>query len=134
MNWKTCGWCGVRWNPRAKKGWLGKRICPKCEEFPRIILHRLVEYDLVKLKKKSKMPPPYGRKRDWGHLGTFDPSRPWMKWKKCKFCTQPIALNNNAEHQVRIRTYKGYLICAHCIRNIRLFLPKLEKMKYLKIK
>src|SRR5688572_3853228 len=88
MFWPKCGWCGTKFNPTKKRTWLGVLICPACEEYPRVILHKLVEYKIVKLRKKSKMPPALGRKRNWGHLGTFDPTRPWMKWVKCKYCTQ----------------------------------------------
>ena len=130
--WPRCGWCGKKWNPPRKRGWLGKLICPTCEEYPRYILHRLIKYDIVKLRKKSKLPTPYSRKRDWGHLGTFDPSRPWMKWTKCKFCTQPMCVNNNAEHKVRIPMYKGYPVCGNCVKIMRIFNKRLVKMKYMR--
>lgn len=134
LNWSTCEWCGMRWKPQKKVKWLGRLICPKCQEFPKVILHRLVDYKIVKLRKKSKMPPTLGRKRDWGHLGTFDPNRPWMVWKKCEFCTQPMAVNNNAEHQIRLQKFRGHRVCVHCIRLIRLFMPELVRMKYLRLK
>lgn len=133
-HWVTCGWCGNRWNPARKKGWLGHLICPKCELYPTLILHRLVEYKIVKLKKSSKLPPLRKKRVDWGHLGAFDPTRPWMRWVECEFCTIPMCVNNNAEHKVSIPKWRGHIICGRCVSLIRLFNKRLVKMKYLKVK
>lgn len=133
-SWVTCGWCGSRWSPQKKKGWLGKLICPKCEVYPTELLHKLLEFKIVKLKKKSKLPPKRTRRHDWGHLGVFDPNRPWMKWTKCEFCTMPMCVNNNAEHKVLIPKYQGHTICGQCIGLIRVFNKRLVKMKYLKLR
>lgn len=133
FHWKTCDWCGTRWNPNKVPVWLGKKTCPNCEDFARRTLHSLLALKIVRLKKHSKLP----RARsvtNWGHLGTFDPTRPWMKWGKCAFCTIPQCLNNNDAHQVRYRTWKGHQICGKCTRTIKVMLPQLKEMGYLKMR
>lgn len=133
-HWLSCEWCGLRWNPQVKRKWLGKLICPKCENFPRETLHRLIEYKIVKLKKKSNLPTPRTRPPDWGHLGKTDPDRPWMKWVRCEFCTIPICVNNNADHRVVIAKYRGHTICRQCVRLMRVFNKRLVEMKYFKLR
>lgn len=133
-NWRLCGWCGKGFNPPVVKTWQGKVICPTCEMYPRVILHRLLEFKIVKLRKKSKLPSKRTRPFDWGHLGTFDPERPWMKWTRCEFCTIPQCVNNNAEHKIRIQTYKGHTICGKCVSALRIFNKKLVKMKYMRMR
>lgn len=129
-----CEWCGSMCHPQGlKKAWLGKKICPSCADFPTRILHNLLQMKIVRLKKHSKLPkarPP----TDWGHLGTFDPKRPWMKWGRCAFCSIPQCLNNNAEHRVRRQTWKGHEICGKCQRTIKVMLPQLKEMGYLKMR
>jgi len=134
IHFKQCGWCGIRWDPPQQRGWLGKLICPTCEMYPTMILHRLIEFKIVKLRKKSKLPPKRIRPINWGHLGIFDPTRPWMRWAKCEFCTIPQCVNNNAEHKVRVQTYRGHIICGKCIKNLRTFNKKLVKMKYMRMR
>lgn len=132
-DWPACDWCGMKWNPSKVPVWLGKKTCPNCKEFPTRILHNMLALKLVKLRKHSKLPkakPP----TDWGHLGTFDPKRPWMKWTECAFCTIPQCMNNNIEHKSKVRTYKGNVICVKCRNNIKLMLPQLVKMKYLRVR
>lgn len=132
--WVPCGWCGKSWKPTAKRGWLEVVICPTCERYPTEILHKLIDFNIVKLKKKSKLPPKRKRRHDWGHLGTFDPSRPWMKWTPCEFCSIPICVNNNAEHKVKIPKYKGHVVCGKCMNLMRIFTRRLVEMKYLKLR
>jgi hypothetical protein len=93
----------------------------------------MLQLKIVKLRKHSK-PPPTFRPVNWGHLGVFDPTRPWMKWVDCSFCSQPMAVNNNSEHQIRMRTWRGHPICGKCIKTIKIMLPKLKKMKYLRVR
>lgn len=133
LSWKTCDWCGIKWNPAKVPVWLGKKTCPSCADFPRRILHRMLELKIVKLRKHSK-PPPKFRPVNWGHLGVFDPTRPWLKWVDCAFCSIPMCTNNNAQHQVRLRTWRGHPICGKCTRTIKIMLPKLKKMKYLRVR
>lgn len=133
FHWKTCGWCGTRWNPPRPKGWLGLLICPSCEVYPRVILHRLIKFDIVRLRKKSKLPPKRKRRKDWGHLGEFDEKRPWLRWTRCEFCGIPQCMNNNENRRSSIEKWRGHVICGKCRRVIARMNKKLVKMKYLKI-
>lgn len=93
----------------------------------------MLSLKLVKLKKHSKLPTAK-KPTDWGHLGTFNPEKPWMIWENCAFCTIPQAVNHNDLHQVRRRLFRGHLICAKCLTTIRTMIPQLKELGYLKMK
>lgn len=127
--WVKCGWCGNRFNPPRVRRWLGKKICPKCELFPTHILHKMVKFKIVKLRKKSKLPPYIRRVK---RTALFDPKRPWLKWVRCEFCSNAICVNNYPDRRTRITKYKGHIICPWCADRIRVFRSKLSQLKYLK--
>lgn len=132
-NWKSCGWCKLRFNPVRPKSWLGRLVCPSCQNFFTLILHNMRKMNLVKLKKKSKVPS-RRRPMNWRGRGQFDPDRPWMKWMVCQFCTIPICVNNYNDHRSRVKKWRGNVICGKCQEQIKVMLPQLVELKYLKIK
>lgn len=148
INWKACGWCGMKWNP-TKHGlkygrWLGKLICPTCSDFPYRILHALVELDIVKLKKKMpELPARKGpfenvinTKLEKGIRGFGWPTPNPPRYRRCRYCGQLQCINNSPPEYVKIHynTYKGKTICIRCQKLLKRFLPILIREKYIKLK